>query len=92
MKYIYLGYEKREYVNRHSEKVVGYNIFYAYNDNGFTGFKPSMRFDATRKSLGYPYLNEGQFERLGLSSISPLSTVDITFNQFGGIESLRVIK
>lgn len=90
--YVFLGYEKREYDNRNGNHVVGYNIFYAYTGDNHIGFKPSMKFDNVRKSLGYCYVSQGQFERIGFSSLAPLSKVYITFNQFGGIEAVRSAK
>lgn len=90
--YLYLGFEKKSYTNRNGDVVVGYNFFYAYTGEGFTGFKPAMRFDSSRKSLGYCYLSEKAFNSLGLSSIPVNSKVFLSFNQFGGVETVRLAK
>ena len=92
MEYVFMGFEKREYTNKDGKNIIGYNVFYAYTGENHVGFKPAMRFDQVRKSLGYCYLNELQFERLGFAGIAPLSKVYMTFNQFGGIETIRSAK
>ena len=92
MEYVFMGFEKREYTNKNNKLVTGYNVYYAYTGDNHFGFKPAMRFDQARKSLGYCYLSQAQFERLGLSGIAPLSKVYMTFNQFGGIETVRSAK
>ena len=92
MEYIYLGYEKKEYVNKEGKTIVGYNLFYAYTGDNHIGYKPAMRYNGVRKSLGYCYLSEFQFDKLACSQLTPLSKVYMTWNQFGGVENIRATK
>lgn len=87
--YYYLGYEKREYKNKEGKDVCGYNVFLAKKCEGSAvGFRPMMRFDTSRKSLGYIFMTPDKFNRLRLDSIKPFSPVKLTFNEYGGVESI----
>lgn len=86
--YYYLGHEKREYTNKDGKQVVGYNLFLAKDDHGVVGIRPMMRFDVSRKSLGFLYLSEQVFKDLGIASLTPSCKVDLLFNEYGNIKKI----
>lgn len=90
--FYYLGYEKREYKNKEGKDVLGYNLFIAKKcEEPSVGFRPLMRFDSSRKSLGFIYLTPDKFSKLHLDAIKPFSPVKVTFNEFGSVETVSSV-